>query len=106
MSDSIRIILSTHDNLMQAQDLAKTLVEERVAACVNVIPGAHSVFRWEGEVQVENELLLVIKTTPEKSPAVQAMLEEHHTYDVPEIVELQGQVMHKPYMDWVRDCLD
>lgn len=106
MSDNIRIILSTHDNLLQAQDLAKILVEHRAAACVNVLPGMQSVFRWEGSVQVENELLLVIKTTAEKSSAVQALLEEHHTYEVPEIIELEGRVLYKPYMEWVRDCLE
>ncbi|MCH7496488.1 MAG: divalent-cation tolerance protein CutA [Candidatus Marinimicrobia bacterium] len=105
MAEALKIILSTHDNLMQAQGLAKLLVEDRAAACVNIIPGMTSVFRWDGEVQVENELLLIIKTTAEKLPEVQALLEENHSYDVPEIIELEGKVLHKPYMDWVRDCL-
>ena len=105
MVEALKIILSTHDNLMQAQSLAKLLVEDRAAACVNIIPGMSSVFRWEGEVQVENELLMMIKTTAEKIPDVQALLEEHHSYEVPEIVALDGKVLHKPYLDWVRDCL-
>ena len=105
MAEALKIILSTHDNLLQAQSLAKLLVEDRAAACVNLIPGMSSVFRWEGDVQVESELLMIIKTTAEKLPEVQALLEEQHSYEVPEIVALDGRVLHKPYMDWVRDCL-
>ncbi len=104
-SSDLKIVLSTHDDLLQAQELARQLVERRAAACVNLIPGVTSVYRWEGAVQVESELLLLIKTTPEKVPEVQELLEAHHTYQVPEMVELDGLVLHKPYMDWLRECL-
>lgn len=104
--DTIRIFLSTHDDLLQAQQLARLLVEQRVAACVNVIPNVTSVFRWEGAVQAESELLLIIKTTAEKSAEVQALLEAEHSYEVPEIVELQGTVLNQPYLEWIRESLD
>ena len=104
-SNAIKIILSTHDDLLQAQELARLLVEGRAAACVNLIPNVTSVFHWKGKVQMEGEILLIIKTTEEKVPEVQALLEEHHSYEVPEIVELDGEVLHQPYMEWVRDCL-
>ena len=101
----IKIILSTHDDLLQAQDLARLLVESRAAACVNLIPNVTSVFHWDKAVQLESEILLIIKTTEEKGPEVQALLEEHHSYEVPEIVELDGEVLHQPYMEWVRESL-
>lgn len=103
--NTIKIILSTHDDLLQAQELAQLLVESRAAACVNMVPNIMSVFYWDNAIQSESEILLIIKTTDEKVPEVQEILEEHHTYEVPEIIELDGTVLHKPYMDWVRDCL-
>ena len=102
---NLRIILSTHDDLQQAQDLGRKLVEAKAAACVNILPGMTSVFFWENELQMEAEILLIIKTTEEKAAAVQALLEEHHTYDVPEVIELDGRVLHKPYFDWIKSCL-
>ncbi len=101
----IKIILSTHDDLLQAQDLARLLVENRAAACVNLIPNVTSVFHWDKALQMESEILLIIKTVAEKVLEVQALLEKHHSYEVPEIVELDGEVLHQPYMEWVRESL-
>ena len=104
-SNAIKIILSTHDDLLQAQELARLLVEGRTAACVSLVPNVTSVFNWDNAIQMESEVLLIIKTIGEKVPEVQAMLEEHHSYEVPEILELDGDVLHQPYMQWVCDSL-
>ena len=103
--NNIKIILTTHDDLVQARELARYLVEQRAAACVNIIPQLESVFHWEDEVQTESEILLLIKTTEAKVEQVKAILEERHSYDVPEIIVFNGEVLHQPYMDWVRECL-
>ena len=103
--NNIKLILTTHDDLVQARELARYLVEQRAAACVNIIPQLESVFHWENEVQTESELLLIIKTTETKVEQVKAILEERHSYDVPEIIVFNGEVLHQPYMDWVRECL-
>ena len=103
--NDLKLILTTHDDPVQARELAHYLVERRAAACVNIIPHLESVFYWEGDVHTESELLLLIKTTETKMEQVKAILEERHSYDVPEIVALAGEVLHKPYMEWVRDCL-
>lgn len=103
--NNIKLILTTHDDLVQARELARYLVEQRAAACVNIIPQLESVFHWENEVQTENEILLLIKTTETKVEQVKAILEERHSYDVPEIIAFNGEVLHQPYMDWVRECL-
>ncbi|MFB0516182.1 MAG: divalent-cation tolerance protein CutA [Candidatus Neomarinimicrobiota bacterium] len=101
----LKIILSTHDDLLQAQDLARLLVESRAAACVNLVPNVTSVFQWNKALQIESELLLIIKTTEGKVAEVQALLEENHSYEVPEIVELDAEVLHLPYFEWVQECL-
>ena len=103
--NNIKLILTTHDDLIQARELAHYLVEQRAAACVNIIPQLESVFHWENEVQTESEILLLIKTTETKVEQVKAILEERHSYDVPEIIAFNGEVLHQPYMDWLRDCL-
>ncbi len=105
-SNSLKIILSTHDDLLQAQDLARLLVESRAAACVNLVQGVTSVFSWENTVQLESEILLIVKTSDEKVSEVKALLEEQHTYEVPEIIELDGAVLHQPYMEWLHEYLD
>ncbi|MCH8024742.1 MAG: divalent-cation tolerance protein CutA [Candidatus Marinimicrobia bacterium] len=104
--NNIKLILTTHDDLVQARELARYLVEQRAAACVNIIPQLESVFHWENEVQTESEILLLIKTTETKVEQVKAILEERHSYDVPEIIAFNGEVLHQPYMDWVRECLE
>ena len=104
-NDEIQVILTTHDDMHQAQELATLLVESRCAACVNLIPNMVSVFKWQGALQVEHKIMMLIKTTYENTPDVTAIIEAHHSYEVPEIVRLSGEVLHKPYMQWVRDCL-
>jgi periplasmic divalent cation tolerance protein len=103
--DKIKIVFSTHDDLLHAQELAKLLVERRAAACVNLVPNVMSVFQWEDAIQMEGEILLIIKTTDEKLPELHALLEEQHTYSVPEMVAMDASVLHQPYLDWLRDCL-
>ena len=89
----------------RAEDLARLLVDKRAAACVNIVPHIVSVFRWDDATQVEEEILMFIKTTTDRSQRVQSLIKRHHTYEVPEIVRLDGEVLHKPYMEWLRDCL-
>lgn len=105
MDENLKIIITTHDDALQARQLARTLVENKAAACVNILPNLTSIFTWDGATQVESEHLLLIKTTPEKVGSVRRLIESNHTYDVPEILKLDGEVLHKPYMDWVRECL-
>ena len=104
--NNLKLVLTTHDDPILARELAIQLVEERVAACVNIIPQMESVFHWEGSVRSENELLLLIKTTDEKLDQVKELLEERHGYDVPEMIALDGEVLHQPFLAWVHQCLE
>jgi periplasmic divalent cation tolerance protein len=84
--------------------LARQVVEESLAACGNVIPNVTSVFRWKKKVIEEEEVLLILKTSAAKSPALIARVAELHSYDVPEVVSLTVENGYGPYLDWVREC--
>ncbi|MEO7934678.1 MAG: divalent-cation tolerance protein CutA [Dokdonella sp.] len=84
-----------------AANIAKALVEERLAACVSVQPGARSTFRWQGETHTDDEVLLLIKTTHARYPAMAARLLELHPYELPEIIAVDVSAAHAPYAAWV-----
>ena len=98
----VRVVLITAPNEACAELLARTLVEEKLAACVSVVPGVRSFYRWEGAVQDDAELLLVAKTRSERGPALAARVKELHPYDLPEILELPAVAGSDASLDWVR----
>lgn len=85
-----------------AHELARQLVDEGCCACVNVIPGVVSFFRWQGAVDRADEQLLVVKTTRAAVAALTARLLELHPYEVPEVLELPVAGGHPGYLDWLR----
>ncbi|MPY67591.1 divalent-cation tolerance protein CutA [Deinococcus sp. SDU3-2] len=87
----------------RAPELARTLVSERLAGCVNVMPGVQSVYRWEGEVAEDRETLLLIKTTGERYPELEARIREMHPYEVPEIVALPWDRALPEFQTWLLD---
>lgn len=99
---AVRIVLVTAPDPACAERLARTLVEEKLAACVNVVPGVRSFYRWEGAVQADDELLLVAKTRSDRGPALAARVKELHPYDLPEVLELPAVGGSDAYLDWVR----
>ncbi len=84
-----------------AESLASKLVEERVAACVNVLPGVMSVYRWKGAVERAGEALLVVKTSGDALSALVARLRALHPYEVPEIVAIEPAHVDAAYAAWV-----
>lgn len=86
-----------------AQRIARALVEERLAACVNVVPGVVSVYRWKGVVEKEDELLLVIKTIGERVEQLKARLLQLHPYELPEVVVIPIGGGHAPYLEWIAE---
>lgn len=85
-----------------AAQLASALVEARLAACVNRVPGLVSTYRWEGEVQQSDEVLLLIKTTRERLPALSTQIRALHPYELPEIIAVPVLGGLEEYLDWVR----
>jgi len=95
-------VLATAPDASAAEALATRLVEERLAACVTILPGATSIYRWEGEVRRESEALLVLKTTEAAVRRLRDRIIELHEYAVPEVLALHVPVGSDAYLDWVR----
>ena len=87
----------------QAETLANALVEQRLAACVNLVPGVRSVYRWEGRVQTDNEVMMLIKTASDRVDALREGILALHPHALPEVVVLRvdGSASHLPYLQWV-----
>lgn len=95
------VALSTVARSEDAERIATALVERGLAACVNVVPGVTSVYRWKGEVRRDAELLLVIKTRAERLEDLRQALVSLHPYEVPELVALAIEGGHAPYLEWL-----
>ncbi len=98
------IVFVTAQEKESALALARQVVEESLAACGNVIPNVTSVFLWDEKVNVEEEVLLILKTSAAKSRALIARVAELHTYEVPEVLSVHVEDGFGPYLDWVRQC--
>jgi periplasmic divalent cation tolerance protein len=95
------VVLSTVGTEAEASRIASALVERRLAACVNVVSGVGSTYRWRGAIQTDREWLLVIKTRRDRFEAVRAAIRELHTYEVPEIVMLDITDGDAAYLGWI-----
>jgi periplasmic divalent cation tolerance protein len=96
-------VLTNLPDAEAAQRLAKGLVETRLAACVNVLAPCRSFYHWEGALQEDGEVPLFIKTTAKLYPAVEAYIQQHHPYDLPEIVALKIEAGLPDYLRWLAD---
>jgi periplasmic divalent cation tolerance protein len=96
------LVLTTAGSPAEAGKIARTTVEQRLAACVQIVAPVTSVFRWDGEIREEEEQILIIKTRTERLPALQEAILAMHSYDCPEIVEIPVAGGFAGYLDWVR----
>ena len=88
-----------------AKRLAQLLVEHRLAACVNIIGGIESIYRWQSKVEQAKETLLVIKTTRARYAALEASIRKHHPYQTPEVIAWPIESGMRSYLDWVFDSV-
>jgi periplasmic divalent cation tolerance protein len=100
------VILSTAGSEAEASRIARALVERHLAACVNVVAGVASTYRWQGAIHTDAEWLLVIKTREERFQAVRAAIRELHSYETPEIVMLEMAEGDAAYLAWLDASLD
>lgn len=97
----LRLILSTASSRDEAHRIAHALVDTQLAACVNIVPGLHSIYRWQGKVESADEVLLLIKTTAANLERVESALRAAHSYDVPEFLVLTPESASEPYLRWL-----
>jgi len=95
------VVLSTASSAAEAEAIARRLVEERLAACVNVVTGVRSFYRWKGKIEKSPEWLLVIKSSRGRFEELRAALEKLHSYDVPEVIALPVVEGTKNYLHWM-----
>ena len=105
MSDK-KLVLTTAGSQEEARKIAHTLVEQRLAACVNIVPRIESIYRWQGKVESAAEWLLLVKTTGRRSERVRAAISELHSYELPECICLSIEDGSAAYLDWIAQSVE
>jgi len=100
------IFLVTVPNIDEGKKIANILVESRLAACVNIIQNIFSIYRWKGNIERENEILLIIKTTEKNSDLLIQKVGEIHSYSNPECVAFEIEKGSEKYLDWINEVVD
>jgi periplasmic divalent cation tolerance protein len=98
------IAYCTCPNPEVAKTIAERVVDERLAACVNLLPHVTSIYRWQDDIATDQESLLMIKTTQPQLEALTARIAALHPYEVPEVIALPIAAGHENYLEWVRQC--
>ncbi|HXV77638.1 MAG TPA: divalent-cation tolerance protein CutA [Candidatus Polarisedimenticolaceae bacterium] len=104
-SDDFLLVLTTAGSAEQARAIARGLVERRLVACANVVPGALSIYRWQGRVEEQAESLVVLKTAKRLFPELRRVIRELHSYELPEILALPIADGDPDYLDWLGGAL-
>ena len=99
----IRLVITNCPDEETANRIALAVVEEKLAACVNILPRVQSIYRWQGAVESAVEVPLLIKTTAACYPALEAAIRERHPYDIPEIIALPVTTGLPAYLNWVAE---
>lgn len=105
MSDNFIVVLCTCPADDTASDIASLLVESGLAACCNIIPDVQSIYKWEGEIEMNEEVLMMIKTTEAKYPQLEQVIKAHHPYELPEIISVSIKTGLPGYLDWIKNSL-
>ena len=105
MTSETMVVLTTCGNDEDADALARALVERRLAACVNAVSKVTSTYRWKGEVQHDQETLLIIKTTAARLAAVEKTIREKSKYELPELIALPVEAGGADYLDWIKESI-
>ena len=104
--NQFRLVFCTFPDAASARQIGTALIEKQLAACVNLIPGVESIYRWQGKVENSAEVLAIFKTSAEVFPAFEQELAEFHPYDVPEIIALEPAAVAENYANWLLESLD
>ena len=99
------IVLITAANKKEAEKIAKKLIQDKLAACVNIVSGIKSLFWWQGKVDWAKETLLIVKSRKEKFAKIVKSVKTRHSYTVPEIIAVPVTSGFKPYLKWIDDSI-
>ncbi len=99
------LFLSTVNNIEEGKKIGRILVEEKIAACVNIVQNIYSIYEWEGNIEEDKEHLLLIKTTGDKSQKVIDKISEIHSYDTPECIAVKIEKGSEAYLKWIGKVL-
>jgi periplasmic divalent cation tolerance protein len=105
MAEAYIVVLITTDDAGEGRRIARALVEERKAACVNIVPGVESIFRWEGKPDEARESLLMVKTKASLLPEVTKLVKQMHSNEVPEIISLPITGGNEDYLRWIGESV-
>jgi len=95
------LVFTTLPSPDKAAEVARTLVEERLAACGNVLPAVRSIYKWQGKMQDENEVMLLLKTREEQLERLKLRILELHPYEVPEVLAIPVESGYRAYLEWI-----
>lgn len=101
----LRVVLCTFPDAGEAERVGRQLVDQRLAACVNLLPGVRSIYRWKDQVETDSEVLAVIKTTAGGLPALEAELTTLHAYELPEFIALDPASVGQAYGAWIGESV-
>ena len=99
----IKIIITTTDSNKTANVIAEYLVRDNLSPCVQIAPNIQSVYNWKGKIEKTGEILLLIKTIPEKVQDCKELILKYHNYDVPELIVTNGEILNDEYRNWFID---
>jgi periplasmic divalent cation tolerance protein len=99
------LVSMTTGSSEEAERIAEALVQERLAACVNIVPAITSIYRWQGEVHRDSEVLLIAKSCPELFDSLAARVKELHSYEIPEVIALPIVAGSEAYLNWIGESV-
>ncbi len=100
---SVNLIYMTAGSRKEAEKIGRELVGGKLAACVNIISGMNSIYTWQGELQMDEEVVMIAKTTSTRTDALIDKVKSIHSYDCPCILKLPVEGGHQPFLDWIAD---
>lgn len=100
------LVLSTCPDRDTARQLAERLLEQKLAACANIVPGLESIYEWKGKIERDSEVLLIIKTRLDHYERVESTIQQHHPYELPEILKVSLSGGLRGYLDWIDNALE